>query len=604
MSASKTIVTDLGKTLIAKASATGTTVKLKYFAVGDGSGSEYTPTGKETKLVKENWRTNIGSISVNPKDDKELFVDTPIPEDVGGWWVREYGIFDEANNLILIGTTNEFYKAKAEEGDVIVVDMNLSLTVQNTANIEFIIDPDSYVTYKNLNNIPYARTDKENQFTNKNSFNDYTTYKGSEVAVVKSRVGENWLPTNLQDIIGNISICYGNGLYVLANSSGLFSSVDNINWLKCYDDAFTKVYFANGLFVASGSDAIYYSNDGINWVKSLSITSDLIFIYVNNLWLGLASNRSQVEFSSTDGKTWKQVKTLDYHTKAIVYFNRLYVKATTKGMLSSSDGTTWDKSEYTNSVNDLYYANGLFMAVTDSHIISSTDGKVWSIVYSLTGAKSIKYGNSLWVVVSTTGIYTSSNTTDWVQRYIGNFVNLAFDGREVWVANGYNNLSCYSIDGIKWYKSLSNVGIDVQYQNVFFSGNNTLYYSTTIVGNVYYEQINQLLKSEYQHKLTNEDRLILINTFNSCSNAIENKLSDNELVIPDKVKELIKVYSIYSNLSELIYKYERYTLPIYKYTQLEQEALTLFLSECIELIKHVTIKTLVPKLPDFLQEYV
>lgn len=155
MSASKTIVTDVGKQLIAKAVATGTTVKLKSFAVGDGGGEEYTPSGKETKLIKENWRSNIGNISVNPKDDKEVFIDTPIPEDVGGWWIREYGVFDESNNLILIGTTNEFYKAKAEEGDVIVVDMNLSLTVQNTSAIQFIIDPQAYVTHQYLKTADY-----------------------------------------------------------------------------------------------------------------------------------------------------------------------------------------------------------------------------------------------------------------------------------------------------------------------------------------------------------------------------------------------------------------------------------------------------------------
>lgn len=151
----KTIVTDIGKSLIAKAIETGTTVKLKTFAVGDGNGKEYTPTGQETKLVKENWRSNIGSITVNPKNGKEVFVDTPIPEDVGGWWIREYGVFDEAGNLILIGTTNEFYKAKAEEGDVIVVDMNLSLTVQNTSAIQFIIDPAAYVTHQYLKDTDY-----------------------------------------------------------------------------------------------------------------------------------------------------------------------------------------------------------------------------------------------------------------------------------------------------------------------------------------------------------------------------------------------------------------------------------------------------------------
>ncbi|TXI91890.1 MAG: hypothetical protein E6Q33_08995 [Neisseriales bacterium] len=153
--ATRAIVTNKGKELIAAAGAIGNTVKLKYFAVGDGSGNEYIPDGTEISLKKENWRTNIGSIAVNPKDKKELFIDTPVPEDVGGWWIREYGIFDEDNNLILIGTPTPFYKAKTEEGEILVIDFNLSLTLQNIASVQFIVDPSAYVTHQYLKESDY-----------------------------------------------------------------------------------------------------------------------------------------------------------------------------------------------------------------------------------------------------------------------------------------------------------------------------------------------------------------------------------------------------------------------------------------------------------------
>lgn len=201
---SKTIVTDIGKALIAKATAEGTTVKMKYFAVGDGAGQEYTPTGHETKLVKENWRANIGSILVNPKDNKELFIDTPVPEDVGGWWIREYGVFDDQGNLILIGTPNPFYKSKAEEGDILVVDFNLSLTLQNIASIEFSVDPKAYVTHSHLENADYP-------------VNGKITYKqrpkllDSEIATLKDINGIKSFPDIQDDGKGVVTIQQPNG---------------------------------------------------------------------------------------------------------------------------------------------------------------------------------------------------------------------------------------------------------------------------------------------------------------------------------------------------------------------------------------------------------
>lgn len=201
---SKTIVTDIGKALIAKATAEGTTVKMKYFAVGDGAGQEYTPTGHESKLVKENWRANIGSILVNPKDSKELFIDTPIPEDVGGWWIREYGVFDDQDNLILIGTPNPFYKSKAEEGDILVVDFNLSLTLQNIASIEFSIDPKAYVTHEYLENADYP-------VNGKISYKQRPQLLDSEVATLKDIDGIKVFPDIQDDGKGTVTVQQPNG---------------------------------------------------------------------------------------------------------------------------------------------------------------------------------------------------------------------------------------------------------------------------------------------------------------------------------------------------------------------------------------------------------
>lgn len=239
---SKTIVTDIGKALIAKAIESGTTVKLKYFAVGDGGGQEYTPTGHEIKLVKENWRTNIGSILRNPKDDKELFIDTPIPEDVGGWWIREYGIFDETGNLVLIGTPNPFYKSKAEEGDVITVDFNLSLTLQNIASIEFIVDPAAYVTHNYLENADYP-------INGKIKFLQRPKILDSEAATLADLDNIKALPDIQDDGKGTVTIQQPNG----DAAKMVFSSKTNPN-------VYTTIDGATGQITLHGGKVTLFSN--------------------------------------------------------------------------------------------------------------------------------------------------------------------------------------------------------------------------------------------------------------------------------------------------------------------------------------------------------
>ncbi len=72
-------------------------------AVGDGGGQYYEPIASQTKLRHEVWRGEMNTLTVAPNNPNWLIAELVLPEDVGGWYVREVGVFDDEGELIAIG---------------------------------------------------------------------------------------------------------------------------------------------------------------------------------------------------------------------------------------------------------------------------------------------------------------------------------------------------------------------------------------------------------------------------------------------------------------------------------------------------------------------
>lgn len=96
-----TIVTDCGIQLIAAAVMEGKKVNITDLAVGDGGGSYYKPNSTMTALKGEKWRGKVNRVEVNEKSPNMIDVVAVIPSDVGGWTIREMGVLDETETLIL-----------------------------------------------------------------------------------------------------------------------------------------------------------------------------------------------------------------------------------------------------------------------------------------------------------------------------------------------------------------------------------------------------------------------------------------------------------------------------------------------------------------------
>lgn len=136
-----TILTETGKSKVANAAALGRQIKLTQIAVGDGGGSEYDPIESQVELKGENYRSPISNLGTDAQNPNWVIAEGMIPVDVGGWFVREVGLFDEDGDLFAIGKYPETYKPTLAEGTGRDLYIRFIMVVSNTDTIDMKIDP-------------------------------------------------------------------------------------------------------------------------------------------------------------------------------------------------------------------------------------------------------------------------------------------------------------------------------------------------------------------------------------------------------------------------------------------------------------------------------
>ena len=135
------ILTEVGEAKLANAIALGQTLKLKSLAVGDGNGNLPMPVRTQKALVREVRRAGLNQLTIDPANTSQIIVEQVLPEDVGGWWIREIGIFDEAGDLCAVANCPPSYKPLMAEGSGRTQVVRIVLIVASTAAIELKIDP-------------------------------------------------------------------------------------------------------------------------------------------------------------------------------------------------------------------------------------------------------------------------------------------------------------------------------------------------------------------------------------------------------------------------------------------------------------------------------
>lgn len=136
-----TLLTDIGAAKLASAAALGVPLKITHMAVGSGGGVLPAPNSQQTALVAEERRAALNMLYIDPQNSSQIIAEQVIPENEGGWWIREVGLFDETGALIAVGNCPESYKPKLAEGSGRTQTVRMVLITSSTDNITLKIDP-------------------------------------------------------------------------------------------------------------------------------------------------------------------------------------------------------------------------------------------------------------------------------------------------------------------------------------------------------------------------------------------------------------------------------------------------------------------------------
>lgn len=136
-----TTLTDTGAAADTNARVAGTSVHLTNLAVGDGNGAFVIPTESMTALVHERHRGPVSSLTVDVSNPSWLVAEAVIPAAVGGFTVREIGLYDDAGHLYAVGNFPETYKPMLAEGSARDLLIRMIIETSNAANVTLTIDP-------------------------------------------------------------------------------------------------------------------------------------------------------------------------------------------------------------------------------------------------------------------------------------------------------------------------------------------------------------------------------------------------------------------------------------------------------------------------------
>ncbi|UUL27049.1 tail fiber protein [Escherichia albertii] len=137
----KTVITTAGAAKLAAATAPGgRKVNITTMAVGDGGGKLPVPDAGQTKLVNEVWRHTLNKISQDNRHSNYIIAELVIPPEVGGFWMRELGLYDDAGTLIAVANMAESYKPALAEGSGRSQTCRMVIIVSSVASVELTID--------------------------------------------------------------------------------------------------------------------------------------------------------------------------------------------------------------------------------------------------------------------------------------------------------------------------------------------------------------------------------------------------------------------------------------------------------------------------------
>src|SRR5471030_553239 len=140
MATFKSVVTKLGQARIAAAIQSGKDINITHMAVGDGGGKPTQPDATQTKLIKETYRTKLNSLKLDAKNANWIIAEAISAASVGGFWMREMGLYADDGALIAVCNMAETYKPTLAEGSGRTQTLRMVITVTDTSAVSLTMD--------------------------------------------------------------------------------------------------------------------------------------------------------------------------------------------------------------------------------------------------------------------------------------------------------------------------------------------------------------------------------------------------------------------------------------------------------------------------------
>lgn len=229
-----TIHTNHGLQRLAQAETTGVPINLIEMAVGDGNGNETTPSPSQTNLVRERFRATINRVYQDASNPLRFTAELIIPASVGGFTLREVGVFDDTGSLFVVGNLPSTYKPENDEGAYSDTVVRVDFLVSNASTITLQVDPNVVVVTQQWisNNVTAATiipggTTGQILAKESNADGDYIWKDPTDAVVVVDTIAEKQTLAASQTIVDlTETITYGLAVYIEGVRLPMGSGVD------------------------------------------------------------------------------------------------------------------------------------------------------------------------------------------------------------------------------------------------------------------------------------------------------------------------------------------------------------------------------------------
>lgn len=217
-----TIHTRYGLQRLSHAESTGVPINLIEMAVGDGNGNAVIPDPTQTSLVRERFRATINRVYQDASNPLRFTAELIIPASVGGFTLREVGVFDDTGSLFVVGNLPSTYKPENDEGAYSDTVVRVDFLVSNASTITLQVDPNVVVVTQQWisNNVTAATiipggTTGQILAKESNADGDYIWKDPTDAIVVVDTIAEKQTLAASQTIVDlTETITYGLAVYI------------------------------------------------------------------------------------------------------------------------------------------------------------------------------------------------------------------------------------------------------------------------------------------------------------------------------------------------------------------------------------------------------